>query len=135
MEVSPVAGSATLRAGLRARAGARRALFEGAAAIASNLSSSSSDSGLVNSLESEASESLLRFFGGGPMLSSISGVCEVLVVLEEAALRANRASEDRVVRRGGEAEPAARFKSLAVSFDIRDVRIFNDLVNHLTAIL
>lgn len=133
---SPVVGSATLRAGLRARAaaGARRVFFKGAAASASSSSSrSSSDSRLDNSAEKEASEPLLRFFGGGLMLSSISGVCEpaplLFVALEEAALRANRASEDRVdlvVRRGGEAEPAACFRRLAVSFDIRDVRIVED---------
>lgn len=102
------------------------------------LSSSSSNSALAISAENEASEPLLRFHGGGLALSSMSGICEpapftLVVALEEAALRAKRAREDRVVRRGGEGESAARLRSLAVSFEIREVRIVESI--HLTAMV
>jgi hypothetical protein len=71
----------------------------------------------------------------------MSGICGpapftvvvVVVALEEAALRAKRAREDRVVRRGGEGECAARLRSLAVSLEIRDVRIVEAI--HLTAMV
>lgn len=41
---------------------------------------------------------------------------------------ANRESEDRVSRRGGERVAEARSNTLAVSFDIREVRIMATLV-------
>lgn len=98
-------------------------------------------SALAKFAENEASEPpLLRFLGGGLTLSSMSGsICgpepfTLAALLEEAALRAKRAREDRVVRRGGEGECAARLRSLAVSLDIREVRIV-ERGNHLTAMM